>query len=59
LKETERARALGQGLELLKTADTGHYTQLLEEEVLKKLNKGSKISHFLHGLLSNELFSEI
>jgi hypothetical protein len=23
----------------LKTADTGHYTQLLEEEVLKKLNK--------------------
>jgi hypothetical protein len=29
---------------------------------LKRLNKGSKISHFcinLHGLLSKELFSEI
>jgi hypothetical protein len=31
LKKTEKARALGHGLELLKNADTGHYTQFLEE----------------------------
>jgi hypothetical protein len=34
----------------------------LEEYVLKKIKKGNKISNFcinLHGLLSNELFSEI
>jgi hypothetical protein len=31
LRETERARAVGHGLELLKNADTRHYTQFLEE----------------------------
>jgi hypothetical protein len=31
LKETDKARALGHKLELLKNADRGHYTQFFEE----------------------------
>jgi hypothetical protein len=61
LREKERARALGRGLELLRNADTGHYTQFFGRIGFDFFHKGIKISYFcsnLHGLLSNKPFSE-
>jgi hypothetical protein len=62
-REKEGARALGRGLELLRNAYTGHYTQFFRRKGLIFYMRASKLATFdkknLRGLLSNKPFFEI